>query len=51
MSKATAITENRLKAIDRWGRLDKYLVYEDLSVKNESLSGTFVKITIAKKRI
>ncbi len=51
VSKALAIIENRLKAIDRWGKMDKYLVPKNLSESNTLVSGTVFKLMIAKKRI
>jgi hypothetical protein len=50
-SKATSITENRLRAIDRWGKMNQYIEYKSLSNEAGSNSGTSVILKIAKRRI
>ena len=49
-SKATSITESRLRLIDRWDSLEDYIQYNNLQDNSES-AGTIVKLWIAKKRI
>lgn len=50
-SKATSITENRLRVIDRWGKMKQYIEYKSLSIEDDNTSGTSVIMKIAKRRI